>query len=854
MRWIYKFTFALLLITFFLFASTISEAIGAFVKSSQNPVITTNPSSWESNYVWQPSSLLDGSSLKLWYSGYNGSRFQIGLATSSDGVTWSKNGSNPVVSRLSIDNKDAHDPTVIKSGTSYEMWYVGSDGGGASNYAIYRATSNDGTSWTNSTNPVFKPSSGWGSAGPSSPFVLKIGSEYKMWFSSADTGHWSIGLATSSDGINWTPYASNPVLTPSKSWEGNDVDGASVMYDGTTYEIFYHGSGNLSYATSTDGITWTKPADKNPVLTRGASFDNNSMAGAGAVRLSNGTTLLYYGANGNVGGSTTWRIGVASDGPIVFTTPTPTPSPTPTPIPPIVIIPGMFASWNGNAILHNSTVTQSDWKMNSIVHEYDGLLTTLRDMGFIDNVSLFIYPYDWRKKLETAASELDAYIAAKIPGSTKVDLIGHSLGGMVGRIYAQKYGTAKIDKLITVGSPHQGIPQAYKAFGGGEIDRENNLQWLALKLMLILNRGSGKTDRQVIVDWMPVIGDLIPIYTFLTRLSDGSTVDSSTMTYKNDTLLTYNPTFSTLFPLFQSIVGESAQTLSGFTVNNPSSSDVANNIYPDGRPVDITQAIGDTTVVSSSAKADSDVKVLNAGHGELIYKKTGIKEIVSSLGLTASDSAITEGRATGLSPSLLFFIKSPATMTVDYNGTTTSESDGMIFLENAESGTYTLKVTGTSKGKYTVVVGQIKADNDYWDNITGEITKDPPSSQIDSYTINYPSNPLFPSSSGTGGSSSTSTTTTSSSTPTPTPTPAVKQSYKKRESRIDNVLGATNDRKSVATPVAEPIYEIPRPMNPSGKFLQWIFVSSGILLLILAFFLSRRKNVKSKGSRKKGRG
>ena len=66
----------------------------------------------------------------------------------------------------------------------------------------------------------------------------------------------------------------------------------------------------------------------------------------------------------------------------------------------------------------------------------------------------------------------------------------------------------------------------------------------------------------------------------------------------------------------------------------------------------------------------------------------------------------------------------------------------MIFLENAESGTYTLKVTGLGKGKYTVVVGQITTDNDYWENIAGE-TKDPAASQTDTYTINYPGSPLF---------------------------------------------------------------------------------------------------------------
>lgn len=504
----------------------------------------------------------------------------------------------------------------------------------------------------------------------------------------------------------------------------------------------------------------------------------------------------------------------------------------------------MFASWSKDAILENKTVVQGDWKINTIVREYDGIKETLKGMGFVENTSLFIYPYDWRKKLEVAAAELDAYITAKIPGSTKVDIIGHSLGGLVGRIYAQKYGTTKVDKLITVGSPHQGIPQAYQVFAGGEIDRENSLQWLALKLILALNRGGGKTDLNIMADWMPVMRDLIPIYTFLTRLSDGSTVDSSTLTYKNDTLLTYNLTFSALFPLFQAIAGESAQTLSGFTVNNPSSSDLTNNIYPDGRPAGTTQAIGDTLVISSSAKADSDVKVLTANHGELIYKKIGIKEIVSSLGYTVVESAITEGRATDLSQSLLFFIKSPATMTVEYKGSTTSETDGMIFLEGAESGTYALNVTGTGKGKYTIVVGQITTGNDYWDTITGEITKDPPSSQTDSYIINYPSNPLFPSG-NTGDSSSSTSTTTSSPTPTPTVTPS-----RAIASRLTDILGISDEKEStasgivqgVATPEDAPVYTFPQPGNPVGKRLQRSLIASGALLFLIAWIFSRRAN------------
>lgn len=528
------------------------------------------------------------------------------------------------------------------------------------------------------------------------------------------------------------------------------------------------------------------------------------------------------------------------------------PTPTPTPTPPVILIPGMFASWNRQAILENKTVSQSDWKINPIVREYDGIKETLKGMGFVENTSLFIYPYDWRKKLEDAATELDAYITAKIPGSTKVDIVGHSLGGMVGRIYGQKYGTSRVDKLITVGSPHKGTPQAYKAFAGGEIERENFLHWLGLKLIFILNRGGGKTDRQVVADWMPVTRDLVPIYTFLTRLSDGSSVDPTTMTYKNNTLLTYAAGFDTLFPLFQSIAGESAQTLQGFTVNNPSASDTSNNIYPDGRPAGETKAVGDSTVVSASAKADTDSKTLVLGHGELIYKRDGIKEVIGSLGYSVADSAITEGRATTISPSLLFLIKSPATMAVEYKGKTYTETDAMIFLENAESGTYTLKVTGTGKGKYTVVVGQIIANNDYWDTITGEITKDPPSSQTDYYTINYPSSTLSPTGSklGTGGGSSESSGSSTGTTSTTTTTPPATTPSSKLIGWFTDILGISDEKVASASatpsgvPADEPSvrYQFPRPKNPFT--LMWWLVGSGLFLLLFAWFLRRYGKLK----------
>jgi len=161
------------------------------------------------------------------------------------------------------------------------------------------------TDWTKYPgSPVLVPGStnSWEGWTVYAPFVLKQMDTLKLWYTgskSFDVDH--IGYATSIDGIHWQRYNANPVLlagTPG-SWDDEVVSHSKIILIDTTYHMWYGGTGvspyynySAGYATSPDGINWTKydnPSTTNPpfahsdpVLTPGptGSWDSATLAGA----------------------------------------------------------------------------------------------------------------------------------------------------------------------------------------------------------------------------------------------------------------------------------------------------------------------------------------------------------------------------------------------------------------------------------------------------------------------------------------------------------------------------------------------------------------------------------------------
>jgi hypothetical protein len=107
-------------------------------RSASNPVLTG--AAWEGAAVEEPTVIYDAGVFKMWYRG-GWSSAGIGYATSPDGITWTKSGSNPVITGT------PQQPDVVKSGSTFHSFY-------AESLDIHHRTSSDGIGWSSATTAI----------------------------------------------------------------------------------------------------------------------------------------------------------------------------------------------------------------------------------------------------------------------------------------------------------------------------------------------------------------------------------------------------------------------------------------------------------------------------------------------------------------------------------------------------------------------------------------------------------------------------------------------------------------------------------------------------------------------------
>jgi len=222
------------------------------------------PGEWDDSQVGNPSVLFYDGTYKMWYTGYDASNRRIGYATSDDGIVWTKYEGNPVLD-LGVpgawDDSHVWAPSVLFYDGTYKMWYTGYDASNADR--IGYATSDDGMVWTKyEGNPVLDLGApgAWDDYHVYGPSVLFYDGTYKMWYAGYDSSNWRIGYATSDDGIVWTKYEGNPVLNLGApgAWDDYHAYNPSVLFYNGTYKMWYSGydasNRRIGYATSSATI------------------------------------------------------------------------------------------------------------------------------------------------------------------------------------------------------------------------------------------------------------------------------------------------------------------------------------------------------------------------------------------------------------------------------------------------------------------------------------------------------------------------------------------------------------------------------------------------------------------------
>jgi pimeloyl-ACP methyl ester carboxylesterase len=129
---------------------------------------------------------------------------------------------------------------------------------------------------------------------------------------------------------------------------------------------------------------------------------------------------------------------------------------------PVIIVPGIMGSWYSD---------EDGWQLDPILNTYDNLWESFKLAGYEENKTLFAFPYQWRNSNVISAGYLKSKIneVKSICECEKVDIVAHSMGGLVTRYYVESDDYENdIDQIVFLGVPHKGAPKAYLQWEAAE--------------------------------------------------------------------------------------------------------------------------------------------------------------------------------------------------------------------------------------------------------------------------------------------------------------------------------------------------------------------------------------------------
>lgn len=419
----------------------------------------------------------------------------------------------------------------------------------------------------------------------------------------------------------------------------------------------------------------------------------------------------------------------------------PTVTPTPTIKNPVVFIPGMFACWNKDVILHDALATNNQWYIPGFINVYEGILSSLQSAGYEKDSSLYVYCYDWRKNVQENATSLSTYILSQVlpnqPSGAQVDLIGHSMGGLIARATATDAMLSKIDKVITIGSPHAGATMAYRPWEGADFTDLASWQRIMGELYLWIKSPAYPNRVTATQMAIPSLQNLLPTYDYL-KDKKGAIKAEDNLVWKNNLLPALGPSLPSLLPKLFTIGGKGWDTLKFLKVVESSEIEKQQGKWVDGKPKDqetITE--GDGTVLGESARVGGAAQIEEidgADHGQLVTKAAGQAKVLQLLGVQGETHVVYPKK---YNRAVVVALGSPASFFVtDPNGNVLNPTDGILAVDEPLDGEYQVHLMATGTGSYTLYFGRLAHGNSAWETMQGNFSS-PGQIREYSFTTNF---------------------------------------------------------------------------------------------------------------------
>jgi predicted GH43/DUF377 family glycosyl hydrolase len=305
---------------------TLSPELDFKILNSGNPVLSPGSTpEWDRVLMTGFDVIAVSGTYYMFYVGSLGTSLttlrHIGVATSSDGISWTKYSGNPVL-RAGVDSYDRtnlNDPEVVYHNNTFHLWYGGNhlwyggnhgnQGGGMQDVDICYATSPDGFNWTKSaSNPVMQNGGEAWNRHALRPFDVQMnGTTFVMYYKAVTaTGGgpkpW-LALATSTDGVSWVQNTSNPLRqSPANGWEEGQTECGTWETANGTHRIWTMADGTpwkLGYIWSKNGVDWTDSG--GPILSPKGGTIYSSHIKFPAIVKEGDTYLLYAKCVNNAG-------------------------------------------------------------------------------------------------------------------------------------------------------------------------------------------------------------------------------------------------------------------------------------------------------------------------------------------------------------------------------------------------------------------------------------------------------------------------------------------------------------------------------------------------------------------------